>query len=113
MRRPRVLLAGVDATTRAAARVALGTRVDVEEATGDDALLDAARDGRPDLVILAWGGPAGPTPSVVGALRADAVTRDAKVAAAGRPRERRERRGRRRSVPTSGSRRRSRRSSCR
>ena len=31
-RRPRVLLAGVDANTRAVARVAVGDRVDVEEA---------------------------------------------------------------------------------
>jgi serine/threonine protein kinase/CheY-like chemotaxis protein len=79
VRRPRVLLAGVDASTRAAARVAMGPRVDVEEATVDDALLDTARDGRPDLVILAWDGPGRPAAEVVGALRADAVTRDAKV----------------------------------
>jgi tRNA A-37 threonylcarbamoyl transferase component Bud32 len=78
-RRPRVLLAGVDATTRAAAHVALGRRVDVAEASGGDALLDAARDGRPDVVILAWDAPGRPAAEVVGALRADAVTRDTKV----------------------------------
>jgi len=77
-RRPRVLLAGVDPTTRAAAQVVLGKRVDVEEAPTGDAL-DAAREGRPDLVILAWDAPGRPAAEVVGALRADAVTRDAKV----------------------------------
>jgi tRNA A-37 threonylcarbamoyl transferase component Bud32 len=79
VRRPRVLLAGVDATTRAAARVALGRRVEVAEAATCDGLLDAARDGRPDLVILAWNAEGPPTAELVGALRADAVTRDAKV----------------------------------
>jgi tRNA A-37 threonylcarbamoyl transferase component Bud32 len=78
-RRPRVLLAGVDAMTRAAAQVALGTRVDVEEAAAGEAVLDAARDGRPDLVILAWDAAGRPAAELVGALRADAVTRDAKV----------------------------------
>jgi len=76
--RPRVLLAGVDPTTRAAAQVVLGKRVDVEEAPTGDAL-DAAREGRPDLVILAWDAPGRPAAEVVDALRADAVTRDAKV----------------------------------
>ena len=37
------------------------------------------RDGRPDLVILAWNAPGQPAREVVAALRADAVTRDAKV----------------------------------
>ena len=45
------LLAGVDASTRAIAHVALGGRVDVREA-GSARALDAARDARPDLVIL-------------------------------------------------------------
>ena len=77
-RRPRVLLAGVDPTTRAAAQVVLGSRVEVEEAPTGDAF-DAAREGRPDLVILAWDAPGRPAAELVGALRADAVTRDAKV----------------------------------
>ncbi|MGI8780835.1 MAG: protein kinase domain-containing protein [Solirubrobacteraceae bacterium] len=78
-RRPRVLLAGVDANTRAVARVAVGDRVDVEEAPPGESLLDTVRDGRPDLVILAWNAPGQPARDVVAALRADAVTRDAKV----------------------------------
>jgi serine/threonine protein kinase len=78
-RRPRVLLAGVDTNTRAATRVAVGDRVDVEEAPIGESLLDTVRDGRPDLVILAWNAPGQPAREVVAALRADAVTRDAKV----------------------------------
>jgi serine/threonine protein kinase len=78
-RRPRVLLAGVDANTRAVTRVAVGDRVDVEEARQGESLLDTVRDGRPDLVILAWNAPGQPAREVVAALRADAVTRDAKV----------------------------------
>ncbi|WP_064750296.1 serine/threonine-protein kinase [Solirubrobacter soli] len=70
-RRSRVLLAGVDASTRAIAHVALGGRVDVREA-GSAGALDAARDARPDLVILG-------TAEIVGALRADPLTRDSKV----------------------------------
>jgi serine/threonine protein kinase len=78
-RRPRVLLAGVDANTRAVARVAVGDRIDVEDAKPGESLLDTVRDGRPDLVILAWNAPGQPAREVVAALRADAVTRDAKV----------------------------------
>jgi tRNA A-37 threonylcarbamoyl transferase component Bud32/CheY-like chemotaxis protein len=78
-RRPRVLLAGVDKNTRAVARVAAGDRVDVEEAPAGESLLDTVRDGRPDLVILAWNAPGQPARDVVAALRADAVARDAKV----------------------------------
>jgi len=78
-RRPRVLLAGVDTNTRALARVAVGDRVDIEEAPAGESLLDTVRDGRPDLVILAFNAPGQPAREVVAALRADAVTRDAKV----------------------------------
>src|SRR5215212_8805688 len=78
-RRPRVLLAGVDANTRAVARVAVGDRIDVEEAPAGESLLDTVRDGRPDLVILSWNAPGQPAREVVAALRADAVTRDSKV----------------------------------
>ncbi len=74
-RRPRVLLGGLDDRTRAVARVALGNRVDVLEATVD-ATTDTAREERPDLVIVDWAsaGAAG-----IAELRADAITRDAKV----------------------------------
>ncbi len=78
-RRRRILLAGVDANTRAVVRVAVGDRVDVEDAPPGESLLDTVRDGRPDLVILAWNAPGQPAREVVAALRADAVTRDAKV----------------------------------
>jgi serine/threonine protein kinase len=73
-RRSRVLLAGVDASTRAIAHVALGGRVDVSE-SASAGTLDAAREARPDLVILGWPG----TAEVIGALRADPLTRDSKV----------------------------------
>jgi len=74
-RRPRVLLGGLDNHTRAVTRVALGDRVEVSEATSGGTA-DRARDVRPDLVILHWSpsGAAG-----IAALRADALTRDAKV----------------------------------
>jgi CheY-like chemotaxis protein len=78
-RRPRVLLAGVDANTRAIARVAVGDRIDVEDAKSGESLLETVRDGRPDLLILAWNAPGQPAREVIAALRADAVTRDAKV----------------------------------
>ena len=72
-RRPRVLLGGLDDHTSAVARVALGGRVDVLEAPAD-ATVDRAREERPDLVIVDWAGAPG-----IAALRADAITRDAKV----------------------------------
>jgi serine/threonine-protein kinase len=72
-RRPRVLLGGLDDATRAVARVALGSRVDVLEAPAE-ATVERAREERPDLVIVDWGGAPG-----IADLRADAITRDAKV----------------------------------
>src|SRR5918995_5490894 len=72
-RRPRVLLAGVDPNTRAVTRVAVGERVDVEEAPPGESLIEVVRDGRPDLVILDWNAPGQPAREVVAALRADAV----------------------------------------
>ncbi len=78
-RRPRVLLGGVDANTRAVARIALGTAVDVIEAKRGGGLVERARESRPDLVILDYDGVGQPAGSVVGSLRDDALTRDAKV----------------------------------
>jgi CheY-like chemotaxis protein len=78
-RRPRVLLAGVLAISGAVARVAVGDRIDVEEAPHGESLIDTVRDNRPDLVILDWNAPGQPAREVVAALRADAVARDAKV----------------------------------
>jgi serine/threonine-protein kinase len=70
-----VLLAGLDAGTRAVARVALGERVDVLEAERDH-VLERAREERPDLVLVPWRS-AGR--ALVGALGDDALTRDAKI----------------------------------
>jgi tRNA A-37 threonylcarbamoyl transferase component Bud32/CheY-like chemotaxis protein len=79
-RRPRVLLGGVDANTRAVARMALGDRVDViETEPGGGALVERAREERPDLVILDYAGAGLAAGSAVGSLRDDALTRDAKV----------------------------------
>jgi serine/threonine-protein kinase len=75
-RRPRVLLAGLDAGTRAVARVALGSKVDVLEAP-DAEVLERAREERPDLVLVPWR--ARDTGALVDALGEDAMTRDAKV----------------------------------
>jgi tRNA A-37 threonylcarbamoyl transferase component Bud32/CheY-like chemotaxis protein len=72
-RRPRVLLGGLDDHTSAVARVALGNHVDVLEAPAESTV-DRAREERPDLVIVDWGGAGG-----IADLRADALTRDAKV----------------------------------
>jgi CheY-like chemotaxis protein len=78
-RRARVLLAGVDQNTRAIARVALGDRVDVREAATAGAMLEAARDDRPDLVILDWQGAGQPAVDLVRTLREDPLTRESKV----------------------------------
>ncbi len=75
-RRPRVLLAGLDAGTRAVARVALGSKVDVLEAP-DTETLERAREERPDLVLVPWR--TRDTGALVSALGEDAMTRDAKV----------------------------------
>ncbi|MBA3407951.1 MAG: protein kinase [Solirubrobacterales bacterium] len=77
--RPRLLLAGLDTNTRALARVAAGDRFDIDETRAGESLLDAVRDGRPDLVVLAWNAPGQPAREVMAALRADSRTRDAKV----------------------------------
>jgi serine/threonine-protein kinase len=74
-RRPRVLLGGLDDHTRAVTRVALGDRVDVLEAPAGGTA-DRAREERPDLVILDWTGSGA---AGIAELRADALTRDAKV----------------------------------
>ncbi|HET8951534.1 MAG TPA: serine/threonine-protein kinase, partial [Solirubrobacteraceae bacterium] len=70
-RRPRVLLGGVDANTRAVARMALGDRVDVIEADQSGTLVERAREERPDLVILDYAGAGLAAGSAVGSLRDD------------------------------------------
>jgi serine/threonine-protein kinase len=79
-RRPRVLLGGVDANTRAVTRMALGDRVEVIVAEqGGDGLVERAREERPDLVILDYAGAGLAAGSAVGSLRGDALTRETKV----------------------------------
>lgn len=78
-RRPRVLLGGVDANTRAVARMALGDRVEVIETGEGGALVERAREERPDLVILDYAGAGLAAGSAVGSLRDDALTRETKV----------------------------------
>ena len=78
-RRPRVLLGGVDANTRAVARMALGDRVEVIETGEDGGLVERAREERPDLVILDYAGAGLAAGSAVGSLRGDALTRETKV----------------------------------
>jgi tRNA A-37 threonylcarbamoyl transferase component Bud32/CheY-like chemotaxis protein len=77
-RRPRVLLGGVDSNTRAVARIAFGGRVDLVEASGGG-VVERAREARPDLVILDYDGMGQSAATLVGSLRGDALTRDAKV----------------------------------
>jgi serine/threonine protein kinase/CheY-like chemotaxis protein len=77
--RARVLLAGLDTGTRAVTRVALGDGVDIEHADDASTLVDAARDGRPDIVVLDWSAPGGTGRDAMRALRGDALTRDTKV----------------------------------
>ena len=74
-----MLLAGLDPTSRAAARVVLTARAELTEAAPGEELVGAVRDGRPDLVILRWEALDRPAAELVGALRTDAVTRDAKL----------------------------------
>jgi serine/threonine-protein kinase len=74
-----VLLGGVDSNTRAVARLALGDRVDVIETARGGGLVERAREARPDLVILDYSGVGEAASVVVGSLREDALTRDAKV----------------------------------
>ena len=78
-RRPRVLLGGVDANTRAVARMALGDRVEVIETGHGGGLVERAREERPDLVILDYAGAGLAAGSAVGSLRDDALTRETKV----------------------------------
>ena len=78
-RRTRVLLAGVHPQTRALARVALAGRCDVRELDSGADVPVAARDQRPDLVLLDWSASGPGAEETVAALRADPATRDVKV----------------------------------
>jgi serine/threonine-protein kinase len=78
-RRTRVLLAGVDAQTRALTRVAVGGGCEVHEVEDAGALPAAARERPPDVVVLAWDAPGPGAAETLAALREDPVTRDLKV----------------------------------
>ena len=78
-RRAIVLLAGVDANARAISSVAIGTRCEILEATELGDVLALARERRPDVVLLDAASLTAPAAEVAPALRADPVTRDAKL----------------------------------
>lgn len=78
-RRPRVLLADVDAQVRALVHVALAGRCEIQETDERTPTLDAARAFRPDLVLLDAGATDPDAAEVLRSLRQDPVTRDARV----------------------------------
>ena len=78
-----ILLAGLDAGSRAAARVAIADRCEVVEADGLEPVLALARERRPDVVLVS----AATAPAVASALRGDAVTKDTKIVLLGPGRE--------------------------
>ncbi len=82
-----VLLAGLDAPARAAARVAIAERCEIIEAETFDAAVALARARRPDVVLVSAGSVATPPAAVASALRGDAVTRDAQIVLLGAERE--------------------------
>jgi serine/threonine-protein kinase len=86
-RRAIVLLAGVDANARAVARVAIGQRCEIIEAQALGDVLEVAREQRPDVVLVDAASRDAPADEVCSALRADAVTRDAKIVLLGAGRE--------------------------
>jgi serine/threonine-protein kinase len=78
-RRSRMLLAGLDQRTRAIVQVAVGDRCEVEQAGEGDDVVETIRDRRPDLLVLDWNAPALASRDLLEELRADPVTREAKV----------------------------------
>ena len=78
-RRARMLLAGLDQSTRAIVQVAVGERCEVTLAPEGDELLEAIRDRPPDLIVLDWNSPDLASRDLLDELRADPVTREAKV----------------------------------
>jgi len=78
-----VLLASLDAGSRAAARVAIAQRCEILEASAIDEALSLARERRPDVVLVS----AAAAPAIASALRGDAVTRDTKIVLLGPGRE--------------------------
>ena len=70
-----VLLACLDAGSRAAARVAIANRCEIIEAETADEAIEMARERRPDVVLVA----ATAAAQIAPAMRGDAVTRDSKI----------------------------------
>ena len=70
-----VLLAALDAGSRAAARVAIANRCEIIETDSAEEAVTIARDRRPDVILVA----AAAAPTIAPALRGDAVTRDTKI----------------------------------
>jgi serine/threonine-protein kinase len=86
-RRAVVMLAGVDDDSRAVARVAIGQRCEIVEATTLDEAIRVARERRPDVVLVDASSTDAPADALCAALREDAVTRDAKIVLLGAGRE--------------------------
>jgi CheY-like chemotaxis protein len=78
-RRSRMLLAGLDQRTQAIVQVAVGNNCEVEQAGEGEDLLETIRERRPDLLVLDWNAPALASRDLLEGLRADPVTREAKV----------------------------------
>ncbi len=78
-RRARMLLAGLDQRTRAIVQVSVGERCDVALAPAGEELLEAIRERPPDLIVLDWNSPDLAPRDLLDELRADPVTREAKV----------------------------------
>ena len=78
-RRPIVLVVGVNSNLRAVTRVALAHRCEIIEKDSAEEAVATARERRPDVVLVEASKPDSPAPEVCAALRADAVTRDAKI----------------------------------
>jgi serine/threonine-protein kinase len=72
-----ILLAGVDVNARAIARVALGHRCEIIEADTADAAVAMARERRPDVVLVDSTSP--DAKQICSGIRADPVSRDAKI----------------------------------
>ena len=78
-RRARMLLAGLDQSTRAIVQVAVGERCEVTLAPEGQELLETVRERPPDLIVLDWNSPDLASRDLLDELRADPVTREAKV----------------------------------
>jgi CheY-like chemotaxis protein len=74
-----MLLAGLDQSTRAIVQVAVGERCEVTLAPEGQELLETIRERPPDLIVLDWNSPDLASRDLLDELRADPVTREAKV----------------------------------